>query len=198
MVPGIYAAVSVDSALFAFAVVFLAELGDKSQLMTLTFATRYRPVTVLAGITAATAIMNGLSVLAGGLVGTALPPGPVAIAAGLAFFGFAIWTMRGAHHDDGDDSVGRSRIPVLAVAVTFLLAEFGDKTMLAVATLATTRDGLGVWAGATAGMVGANIVAILVGRQLGDRIPERWIKRGAAAAFVAFGLWLLVDGYRQL
>ncbi|MFP5330989.1 MAG: TMEM165/GDT1 family protein [Acidimicrobiia bacterium] len=187
-----------DSALLAFAVVFLAELGDKSQLMTLTFATRYRPVTVLAGITAATAAMNGLSVLAGGLVGTALPPGPVAIAAGLAFFGFAVWTIRGDHHDHGDDTVGRSGIPVLAVAVTFLLAEFGDKTMLATATLATTRNGLGVWAGATAGMVGANIVAILVGHHLGDRIPERWIKRGAAAAFAAFGLWLLIDGYRQV
>lgn len=187
-----------ETAVVAFTVIFVAELGDKSQLMTLTFATRYRPSQVLAGITIATAVMNGLSVLAGGLLGSVLPAGPVAIAAGLAFYGFAAWTLRNHDHEEVTSRAARFGAPIVAVAVTFLLAEFGDKTMLATATLASTRGWVGVWVGSTLGMVGANVLAVLVGRQLGDRISERAIQVGAAVAFVVFGTWLLVDGFLQL
>lgn len=187
-----------ETAFVAFAVVFVAELGDKSQLMTLAFATRYRPSQVLVGITIATAVMNGISVLAGGLIGSVLPAGPVAIAAGLAFYGFAAWTLR--DHDHGEDTSRAARFgtPMVAVAVTFLLAEFGDKTMLATATLASTREWAPVWIGSTLGMVGANVLAVFVGRQVGDRIPERAVQVGAAVAFVVFGTWLLIDGFLQL
>lgn len=187
-----------ETALVAFAVVFVAELGDKSQLMTLTFATRFRPSQVVTGILIATVIMNGLSVLAGGLIGSVLPAGPVAIAAGLAFYGFAAWTiLPGGRHQETSEKT-RFSAPIVAVAVTFLLAEFGDKTMLATATLASTRNWAAVWVGSTLGMVGANVLAVVVGRQLGDRISEKAVKVGAAVVFVVFGTWLLVDGFLQL
>ncbi|MDX1448158.1 MAG: TMEM165/GDT1 family protein [Acidimicrobiia bacterium] len=186
-----------DSALVAFAVVFVAEIGDKSQFMTLAFAARYRPVTVLVGISAATAVMNGVSVLVGEVVGAALPTGWVAVAAGVAFLGFAAWTVRD-HGHPAEEAIRWSGLPVLAVAGTFLLAEFGDKTMLATATLAGARGWAPVWLGATLGMIGANVVAIAVGRQLGGRFSERSVRTAAALAFVVFGLWLLIDGYRQI
>jgi putative Ca2+/H+ antiporter (TMEM165/GDT1 family) len=188
-----------ESLWISFAVIFVAEVGDKSQLMTLAFATRYRPWPVLGAVAVATTIMTGVSVLAGGLLGAVLPTEAVSLAAGLAFFGFAAWTLRGGPtgHDEVT-TVREHRYPMLAVAITFLLAELGDKTMLATATLASTEGWLGTWVGATLGMVGANGVAIIIGHQLGERIPEWLIRIGSATAFAAFGLWLLLVGFGVL
>jgi putative Ca2+/H+ antiporter (TMEM165/GDT1 family) len=85
---------------------------------------------------------------------------------------------------------------VVAASVAFFLAELGDKTMLATITLATTEGALGTWAGSTVGMVAADALAIVVGRQLGARLPERAIRFGAAAAFVVFGAVLIFEGLR--
>ena len=84
-----------DAFLVSFAVIFVAELGDKSQLMALAFATRYRPMPIRIGITIATAIVHAVSVLVGGLLGASLPTDTINIVAGVAFFGFAAWTLRG-------------------------------------------------------------------------------------------------------
>ena len=83
---------------------------------------------------------------------------------------------------------------MVAASIAFFLAELGDKTMLATITLATTYGAFGVWLGSTAGMVAADALAILVGQQLGQRLPERTIRLGAAALFLLFGLALLADG----
>ncbi|MBX6748239.1 MAG: TMEM165/GDT1 family protein [Micromonosporaceae bacterium] len=184
----------------SFAVIFVAELGDKSQLMALTFATRYRATAVLTGITIATAVVHLISVAVGYGLGAALPTGWIALAAGLAFFGFAGWTLRGDSLSDEEkakaDRSGKSA--VWAVGGAFFLAELGDKTMLATITLATQHGWLGTWIGSTVGMVAADALAILVGRWLGRNLPERIIRYGAAALFAIFGVWLLVDGIGQL
>ena len=87
-----------------------------------------------------------------------------------------------------------------SVAGAFFLAELGDKTKLATITLAADNDGLaghtGTWAGSTLGMVAADALAIVVGQQLGARLPERAVKIGASATFVLFGAWLIWDGLR--
>ncbi len=79
----------------SFVVIFLAELGDKSQLMALTFASRYRPLPILVGITLSTALVHAVSVGAGAMLGLAMPTTAITVIAGLAFFAFAIWTVRG-------------------------------------------------------------------------------------------------------
>ena len=84
----------------------------------------------------------------------------------------------------------------MAASVAFFLAELGDKTMLATITLATSEDLLGVWAGSTLGMVTADALAILVGQQMGTRLPERAIRIGAFIAFMVFGILLVVEGIR--
>lgn len=184
--------------LLSFAVIFVAELGDKSQLMALAFAARYRPLPILVGITAATALVHAFSVAAGATVGRALPTGAMNIVAGLAFVGFAAWTIRGDRLDDDEAARARrsARSAVAASAAAFFLAELGDKTMLATITLATTEGALGTWAGSTLGMVAADALAIMVGSQLGKRLPERTIRIGAATSFVAFGVVLIVNGVR--
>jgi putative Ca2+/H+ antiporter (TMEM165/GDT1 family) len=179
--------------LLSFGVIFVAELGDKSQLMALTFAARYKALPVLLGITLATAVVHALSVGLGAIVGAQLPTRTISIAAGLAFLGFAAWTIRGDRLDE-DEAAKASRTErsaVVAASVAFFLAELGDKTMLATITLATTEGPWGTWAGSTLGMVAADALAVVVGKQLGARLPERTIKFGAAASFVIFGVLLI-------
>lgn len=184
----------------SFGVIFVAELGDKSQLMALTFATRFKPWPVLIGITIATAIVHAVSVAVGYGLGAALPTGWIALVAAVAFFAFGAWTLRGDSLTDEEKKKAETtdKKAIIAVGVAFFLAELGDKTMLATITLATSYGWFGTWLGSTIGMVAADALAILLGRALGKRLPERTIKYGAAALFVVFGVWLLVDAIGQL
>lgn len=178
----------------SFGVVFVAELGDKSQLMALTFATKYRPALVMTGIVAATVLINAISVGVGYGLGLALPTRWISLVAGLLFLGFAVWTLRGEDEEDDEvlSRVGSGPV-VMTVGSAFLLAELGDKTMLATITLASQNGWAGTWLGATLGMVAAAALAIIVGRQLGKRLPERAVRYVAAALFAGFGVWLLAE-----
>jgi putative Ca2+/H+ antiporter (TMEM165/GDT1 family) len=188
----------VDAFLVSFGIIFVAELGDKSQLMAHAFAARYRALPLLIGISHAPAVVHAFSVLVGAVVGVALPTNAIAVIAGLAFFAFAAWTLRGdtLAEDDAARANRSTRSAVLAASVAFFLAELGDKTMLATITLATKEGLLGTWAGSTLGMVAADAMAIVVGQQLGARLPERAIRIGAAITFVLFGVILVVEGLR--
>ena len=181
----------------SFGAIFVAEMGDKSQLMALTFAARFKAVPILIGIAIATALVHGISVVVGSLLAVTLPTRAITIVAGVLFLGFAAWTLRGDTLDE--EEAGKAvrtggRSAVVAASVAFFLAELGDKTMLATITLATTYGAFGVWLGSTVGMVAADALAILVGQQLGNHLPERTIRIGAAALFLVFGLALLADG----
>jgi len=184
----------------SFAVIFVAELGDKSQLMALTFATRFKPVPVLIGITVATALVHLVSVGIGYGLGATLPTGWIALIAGLAFLVFGAWTLRGDRLTDEEKNKAERTTgsAILAVGGAFFLAELGDKTMLATITLATQHGWFGTWLGSTLGMVAADALAILVGRLLGRHLPERVIKFGAAALFAIFGIWLIVEAVIKL
>ena len=184
----------------SFGVIFVAELGDKSQLMAMTFATRFKPVPVLIGITIATALVHLVSVAIGYGLGATLPTGWISLVAGVAFLGFGAWTLRGDRLTEEEkrkaERTGKSAM--LAVGVAFFLAELGDKTMLATITLATQYGWFGTWLGSTIGMVAADALAILVGRMLGRRLPERTIRYGAAVLFAICGIWLIVDAIGQI
>jgi putative Ca2+/H+ antiporter (TMEM165/GDT1 family) len=185
------------AALFlSFAVIFVAELGDKSQLMAMTFALRHRWWVVLSGITVATTAVHLISVAVGHYLGAALPTHLLGILAGVAFVLFGLWTLRGDKlSDDEATRAQRTTAPAfLAVTSAFLLAELGDKTMLATITLAADHDWVGVWIGSTIGMVAADALAILVGALAGKHLPERLIQLGAAALFLLFGVSMLIEG----
>jgi len=184
------------STLVSFGVIFVAELGDKSQLMALTFATRFSIRSVLIGITLATAIVHLVSVAIGYGLGAALPTGWINLVAALAFIVFAFWTLRGdTLTEEEQDKVNRvGKRAIIAVGTAFFLAELGDKTMLATITLATDHGWFGTWIGSTLGMVAADALAIGVGAVLGRHLPEKAIKYGAAALFAIFGLLLVADG----
>jgi Ca2+/H+ antiporter, TMEM165/GDT1 family len=185
-----------EAFLVSVGAVFVAELGDKSQLMALTFAARYRAWIVLLGVTVATLLVHAGSVVLGVAVAAAIPANLIQIAGGIAFFGFAAWTLRGDSLDE-DEASRATRSggwAVLAVGSAFFLAELGDKTMLVTITLATNADPWGTWIGSTVGMVAADAIAIAIGSLLGARLPERTIKIFASAMFVIFGVLLIVEG----
>lgn len=188
--------------LLSTGVIFVAELGDKSQLMAMTFAARYRARDVLLGITAATAVVHLASVGIGTVIGDVFTDsqGAISMAAGLAFLGFAVWTLRGDELSENEANRARQSrgMAILAVGVAFFLAELGDKTMLATVTLATQEGWFGTWVGSTLGMVAADALAIGVGALLGRRLPERAVAVGAAVLFAFFGVLLVADGVGQL
>jgi putative Ca2+/H+ antiporter (TMEM165/GDT1 family) len=184
------------ASLLSFGVIFIAELGDKSQLMAMTFALRHRWWVVLGGITAATTAVHLISVAVGHYLGAALPTHLIGILAGVAFVLFGLWTLRGDRLSaDEATRAQRTTAPAFfAVMSAFLLAELGDKTMLATVTLAADNDWVGVWIGSTLGMVAADALAIVVGAVAGKHLPERFIQLTAAALFLAFGVGMLVGG----
>lgn len=127
--------------LYAFAVatilITLAELGDKTQLLALALATKYKAWQVLVGIFAATLAVHLFSTLVGGLVGDLIPAFWMSIITGLLFVGFGIWTLRGDEDQDADEATRNSRFgPILTTAVAFFLAELGDKTQIMTMTIA--------------------------------------------------------------
>jgi putative Ca2+/H+ antiporter (TMEM165/GDT1 family) len=183
------------AALVSLSVVFVAELGDKSQLMAMTYALRHRWWVVLAGVGISSIMVHGLSVAIGHFLGLTLPARPIAFVAAIIFLLFALWTWReGRTSDDGEVKVAEPRHVLLAVVSSFVLAELGDKTMLATVALASNHNWAGVWIGATAGMVVADGVAIAVGALLHKQLPEHVLHGPASVLFLIFGLWLLLDG----
>jgi putative Ca2+/H+ antiporter (TMEM165/GDT1 family) len=178
--------------------IFLAELGDKTQLVAMTLAARFRAGVVLWGVFVATLAVHAFSVLLGDISGRLLGPGWIETISGLAFIFFGLWTLRGDSLDEEKEKKRRSRSPFMIVAVTFFLAELGDKTMLGTVTLAAGQPWLPVWLGSTIGMVASDGLAILVGQIMGKRLPERAISRGAAVVFFLVGLVYLWQGVSAL
>lgn len=181
--------------------VALAELGDKTQLMALAFATRYRLSTVITGIVVAVMLVTLFSAGLGGLLGAALPRMWITVAAGLAFLGFGVWTLRGHDDDDADQTArsGAERLgPFLTVVVTFFLAEMGDKTMLATVALASHTGALiPVWIGSTLGLLLADGLAIAAGALAGRALPQRLIRLVAGGLFIVSGVVVLLELFRS-
>lgn len=184
-----------EDALAAFGLVFLAELGDKSMLLAVGFAARHRALPVLAGIAFAAVTAIGFSVALGTALGAVIPRSALAIVGGVVFLAFGVWTLRG--DDDEEDAAElRGRFLLIGVSLAFLVAELGDKTMIASVALAGVRSAVPVWIGGALGMTVASGIAIGIAASFGSRLPERAVRVMAAAAFLFFGVVFLVDGLR--
>jgi putative Ca2+/H+ antiporter (TMEM165/GDT1 family) len=179
--------------LLALGVVFVAELGDKTQLVVLTLGARQRIVAAVPALAVTIALLQGIAVSVGATLASVVPDRALEIGAGLLFCGFAVWTWRGANVDDREEegAGGRSRGGVLGMCVAFFLAELGDKTQLTAAALAADHGAPAVWVGATAGLLGATLLALVAGRFLAERVAARTLGRIGAVAFAAVGVFTL-------
>lgn len=179
--------------LSTFSLVFLAEMGDKSQLLAMTLAHRYRAASVIAGSFAAFALLNLLAVLAGGVLAEVIPQELVLlVAAGLfLYFGYRSWREAdGAEKAETDARPDRGGL--IASFTLIFVAELGDKTQLAVIALAAgTGDIWAVFAGGTLALWTVSLIGILFGSTLLRKLPKHWVHRAAAMLFIAFGLLAL-------
>jgi len=178
--------------LASLAFVVLSEMGDKTQLLAMAFASRYPWKTVLWGVFIATLVNHFLAVLAGDYLTVLLPVDVIKIAAAVSFILFGLWTLRGDRLGDEDRRFNFS--PFWTVTIGMFLAEMGDKTQLATIVLAARYESIvPVWLGTTTGMVIADAVGIVVGVVLGQSIPERAVRWFAAVVFIFFGVFGLYD-----
>lgn len=178
-----------SSAGATFLLITLAEFGDKSQLVCMTLAARHRGLPVILGAIAAFAILNLLAVLFGAAVAAWLPEWVVTAAVGTLFAVFGISALRYQEEDDDDEIEEKPGHNVFAT--TFLLiflAEFGDKTQIAVAGMGSTANSLAVWAGATLALASTSVLGVIAGQKLLHRLPLVWIHRISGAFFLVLAL----------
>ena len=172
-----------------FLLVGLAEFGDKSQLVCMTLAARHRGLPVVIGAILAFAILNLLAVLFGAAVAAWLPEWLVTLAVAVLFAIFGISALR-FEEEDEDDKV--EEMPGHGIAATtfllIFLAEFGDKTQLAVAGLGSTSEPAAVWAGATVALVTTSALGVFAGRKLLNRLPLLWIHRISGVFFLLLAI----------
>lgn len=173
--------------LLPLSVVVLAEMGDKTQLLAMAFATRYKATTVLWAVFWATLFNHLLAVVIGNYLTHFIPIQYIQIAAAVSFILFGLWTIRGDELNNEDKRFSFS--PFWTVAIAFFIAEMGDKTQLATIALAAKYQSvIPVWLGTTTGMVIADAIGIVIGIVIGKKIPERAVKWFAAIIFILFGL----------
>lgn len=174
------------------ALVALAEIGDKTQLLSFVLSARLRkPWPILGGILVATLANHALAGSLGNWIATMVPKTTLLIGVGLLFIGFGFWAL---HPDslDGDPRIHRAGAFVTAL-IAFFIAEMGDKTQLATVALAARFDSLTqVVLGTTLGMMIANAPAVWLGDKLAERIPMRAVRITAAVLFIGFGVLTLV------
>lgn len=175
--------------LTSMGLVVLAEMGDKTQLLVMCYAAKYRWQTVLLAAVAATLVNFFLAALLGNYLTLVVPIKFIKIAASAAFIAFGLWTLKGAGDEEAKCEAKPSVNPFIAVAVAFTVAELGDKTQLSTVALSAKYHAVvPVWLGASAGMVIADAAGIMAGAVMGRKLPERAIKWIAAAVFILFGI----------
>ena len=181
---------------------FIAEMGDKTQLMLIALTSKYKLKDIILGTAAAILVLNGLAVLAGGLVSEFIPAWLIKIIAALAFLYFAVSTIAG-NDDDEDKEGGKSKIKFapLAVFCTFFVAELGDKTQLTAITFGA-NEGMGsafiVWIGCSLGLFAADILGMLVGYLLRSKTPEGLLNTLAFVIFSIFGVYTFYQGLKLI
>ncbi|UCV07132.1 TMEM165/GDT1 family protein [Dechloromonas denitrificans] len=181
-----------SSAGTTFLLIALAEFGDKSQLVCMTLAARHRGLPVILGAVAAFAFLNALAVLFGAAVAAWLPEWVVTVAVAVLFTVFGVSALRYRDEDEDEDVEEKPGHGVFAT--TFLLiflAEFGDKTQIAVAGLGSTTEANAVWTGATLALACTSILGVLAGRKFLHKLPLVWIHRISGVFFLALAIYAI-------
>lgn len=177
-----------EALLASITLVTLAEIGDKTQLLSFVLAAKLRrPYAIIAGIFVATLANHALAGSIGVWLASLVGPRALSWIVGLAFIGFGLWTLKPDTLDADPRVMGAGAFVTTTIA--FFLAEMGDKTQLATVALGARYDNLAwVVLGTTLGMMLANIPAVIVGEQLAHRVPMKAIRWLAAALFVTVGV----------
>jgi putative Ca2+/H+ antiporter (TMEM165/GDT1 family) len=190
---------TISISLSTFTLVALAEIGDKSQLVCMTLAARHRHWPVLAGVAVAFFLLNTLAVIFGAAAALLIPERVIAISVALLFGFFGLHIL--LHRDDGDvDDVAEATghgIFFTSLLLIFI-SEFGDKTQIAVAGLASSMRPLPVWIGATAALLTVSALGVWAGRTLLQRLPMQWLNYFSGSLFLIFALLALFRAFQPV
>jgi len=176
----------------SFLLVFVSEMGDKTQLLALILAAKFRkPVPILMGILVATILNHALASYVGTFVTHFVSPEILKWVLAATFIGFGLWMLVPDQDEGFEDK--RQWGPFLTTAVAFFFAEMGDKTQLATVALgAKFAAPVAVTMGTTLGMMGADGLAVFFGHRFTHRVPMKWVHRIASALFILFGIGILI------
>lgn len=186
---------SPDTVVLTAVLVFMAEIGDKSQIVCMTLAARHRGLPVLLGAVVAFAVLNLLAVIFGVIVANTIPEIYVASVVALLFLLFGLQSLFSGQQDlNQDDAPKLSSHSLLITAFLMIfIAEFGDKTQIAVAGLSARFDAVGVWLGATFALAVTSALAVWVGRRLLRHVPIHLMQRLSGVVFLLIGLFAAVQ-----
>ncbi|MBL3591558.1 MAG: TMEM165/GDT1 family protein [gamma proteobacterium endosymbiont of Lamellibrachia anaximandri] len=180
---------SFSVSLSTFTLIALAEIGDKSQLVCITLAARHRHWPVLLGAAMAFLVLNALAVIFGAGVAAWVPEQVTAVIVALLFGAFGIHALRTQHDDESEEVVERPGHGIFFTTLLLILvAEFGDKTQIAVAGLAGSMAPLPVWIGATTALIMVSALGVWAGRTVLQRFPLLWLHRVSGGVFLLFAL----------
>jgi putative Ca2+/H+ antiporter (TMEM165/GDT1 family) len=185
-----------EAFLVSTGIVALGEMGDKTQLLALLLAARFRkPVPIIAGILVATLANHAAAGALGGWIAALVGPQLMRWVIGGSFLAMAVWMLIPDRLDDEDSEGGQARFGVFGTTVlAFFLAEMGDKTQIATVALAARYDSLvAVVAGTTLGMMAANVPAVLLGDQISKKLSMTLVHAVAAAIFAVLGVLTLLN-----
>jgi len=176
------------------AAVAIAEIGDKTQLLSLILAAKYRrPWPIVIGIFVATLANHALAGAVGAVVAEWLSPQTLRWIVAASFFAVALWTLKPDAADEDGAERGSSHGVLVATLIAFFLAEMGDKTQVATVVLAAQYHPLWqVVAGTTVGMLLANVPVVWLGSRFASRLPLKAARMAAAALFAGLGLWIVL------
>ena len=181
---------------------FIAEMGDKTQLMLVAMTSKYKLKDIILGTGAAILVLNGLAVLAGGLVSEVIPTWLIRLIAAGAFLFFAATTLKGDDEEAPQiKEGGKGKIAALSVFSTFFVAELGDKTQLTAITFGANEGleaALLVWIACSVGLFVADIIGMMVGYLLKNKMPEGVLNTIAFFIFSIFGIVTLKEGLTLL
>ena len=175
--------------------VALAEIGDKTMLLAIVLATRFRkPLPIIMGILVATLANHGIAALVGQSVANLLDGVWFRYAVGLGFLAMAAWTLVPDKLDDDDEPRPSRFGAFLTTLVAFFIVEIGDKTQIATIALgAQFQNVLTVTAGTTLGMMIANVPAVFLGHKLVEKVSLKLVRSVAALLFAAIGIWVIAE-----
>ncbi|HEY9757828.1 MAG TPA: TMEM165/GDT1 family protein [Oculatellaceae cyanobacterium] len=194
----------------SFFLIFMAEMGDKTQFMTMALSAKHSSTVVLSGVALGTLVISLISVILGQTVGTFLSKFWLNLLAGLAFIAFGLWSLRGDNEEEEGEKAAAEEEkreanakpgalrPIIAVATAFFVAELGDKTMLATIVIAGREHNhfTAVWLGSTLGLLCSNALGILAGKVLANKLSAQAMHYLIAAIYIISGGLAIFEAFK--
>ncbi|OIO71160.1 MAG: hypothetical protein COW19_05075 [Zetaproteobacteria bacterium CG12_big_fil_rev_8_21_14_0_65_55_1124] len=187
-----------SASLTSYLLIFAAEIGDKSQLVCMVLAARHRPLPIILGAAAAFALLNALAVMFGMGIASLIPEFYISLIVAVLFAAFGIHALRAGGEDEGEEELAEKsgRSVFLTTFLLISVAEFGDKTQIAVVALSSTSIPLAVWVGATLALASTSALGVWAGRTILQKMPLKLLHQISGVLFLLLAAYAAYTAYQ--